>query len=119
MKLKYIVKTLLVGLVFTACSKDSDSDAKEAAITKPDEINNFVWKAMNSWYYWQPNVANLSDDKITSTEVYNNLVNGKTPDALFYSLLYQRGTVDRFSWIENSNEIVRVSKIAEVEKRWF
>ena len=58
MKLKYIVKTLLVGLVFTACSKDSDSDTKEATTTKPDEINNFVWKAMNSWYYWQPNVAN-------------------------------------------------------------
>ena len=117
MKLKYIFKTLLVGLVFTACSKDSDSDTKEATTTKPDEINNFVWKAMNSWYYWQPDVANLSDSKITSAEVYNNLINGKTPDALFYSLLYQRGTVDRFSWIENSNEIVRVSKIAEVEKK--
>ncbi|WP_281233856.1 S41 family peptidase [Flavobacterium gelatinilyticum] len=118
MKLKYIVKTLLVGLVFTACSKDSDSDTKEtAATTTPDEINNFVWKAMNSWYYWQSNVADLSDSKITSTAAYNSFINGKTPDALFYSLLYQRGTVDRFSWIENSNEIVQVSKIAEVEKK--
>ncbi|BFM45132.1 hypothetical protein CFS9_37730 [Flavobacterium sp. CFS9] len=116
MKLKHIIRTLLVGLVFTACSKDSDSDSKGAATT-PDEINNFVWKAMNSWYYWQPNVANLSDEKITNTDAYNNLINGKTPDALFYSLLYQRGTVDRFSWIENNNEIVRVSKIAEVEKK--
>lgn len=117
MKLKYIVKALLVGLVFTACSKDSDSDAKEATTTQPDEINNFVWKAMNSWYYWQSNVADLSDSKITSTTAYNNFINGKTPDALFYSLLYQRGSVDRFSWIENGNEIVQVSKIAEVEKK--
>ncbi|REG99181.1 C-terminal processing protease CtpA/Prc [Flavobacterium aquicola] len=105
-------------LVFAACSKDSDSDSNEtAAVTKPDEINNFIWKAMNSWYYWQPNVPNLSDSKITSTEAYNNFINGKTPDALFYSLLYQRGTIDRFSWIENSNEIVHVSKIAEIEKK--
>src|SRR5689334_5726099 len=104
MKLKYVLLTLLVGLVFTSCSKDSDSNA--TATTTPDEINNFVWKAMNSWYYWQSNVADLSDSKIASTNNYVNFINGKTPDALFYSLLYQRGTVDRFSWIENSNEVV-------------
>ncbi|PKB16980.1 S41 family peptidase [Flavobacterium sp. 5] len=114
MKLKYVILTLLVGLVFTSCSKDSDSN--ETKTTTPDEINNFVWKAMNSWYYWQPNVADLSDNKIASTTTYANFINGKTPDALFYSLLYQRGTVDRFSWIENSNEVVYASKIAEVEK---
>ncbi|MBF4470746.1 S41 family peptidase [Flavobacterium sp. HJJ] len=114
MRLKYIIPTLILGLVFTACSKDSDSN--ETTATKPDEINNFVWKAMNSWYYWQPNVTDLSDSKITSTAAYNNFINGKTPDALFYSLLYQRGTVDRFSWIENSNEVVYATKIAEVEK---
>nr|WP_315253224.1 S41 family peptidase [uncultured Flavobacterium sp.] len=118
MKLKYIVITLILGLAFTACSKDSDSDSNETtATTKPDEINNFVWKAMNSWYYWQPNVADLSDSKIASTATYNNFINGKNPDALFYSLLYQRGTVDKFSWIENSNEVVYASKIAEVEKK--
>lgn len=114
MKLKYIIKTLLVAFVFASCSKDSDSN--EITTTKPDEINNFVWKAMNSWYYWQPNVADLSDSKIASAINYANFINGKTPDALFYSLLYQRGTTDRFSWIENSNEVVYASKIAEVEK---
>ena len=114
MKLKYIIKTLLVAFVFASCSKDYDSN--EITTTKPDEINNFVWKAMSSWYYWQPNVADLSDSKIASAINYANFINGKTPDALFYSLLYQRGTTDRFSWIENSNEVVYASKIAEVEK---
>lgn len=115
MNIKYVIKMLLIGIVFTSCSKDSDSN--EISITKPDEVNNFVWKAMNSWYYWQANVADLSDSKSTSAAAYANFINGKTPDALFYSLLYQRGTVDRFSWIENSNEVVNVSKIAEVEKK--
>ena len=86
MKLKYIIKTLLVAFVFASCSKDSDSN--EITTTKPDEINNFVWKAMSSWYYWQPNVADLSDSKIASAINYANFINGKTPDALFYSLLY-------------------------------
>ena len=114
MKLKYILLPLLVGLVFTSCSKDSDSNAN--ATSEPDEINDFVWKAMNSWYYWQSKVPNLSDSKSTSINSYASFINGKTPDALFYSLLYQRGTTDRFSWIENSNEVVYASKIAEVEK---
>ncbi len=114
MKLINVIKMLLVGLVFASCSKDSDSNDKTT--TKPDEINNFVWKAMNSWYYWQPKVVDLSNGKITSTTTYNNFINGKTPDELFYSLLYQRGTTDNFSWIENSNEVVNPSKIAEVEK---
>ncbi|MEY2869671.1 MAG: hypothetical protein RIR01_2171 [Bacteroidota bacterium] len=114
MKLKYVLLTLLVGLVFTSCSKDSDSN--ETTTTTPDEINDFVWKAMNSWYYWQSKVSNLSDSKITSNNNYANFINGKTPDALFYSLLYQRGTIDKFSWIENSNEVVSASKIAEVQK---
>ena len=55
----------------------------------------------------------LNDVGLTQTEA---LLNGKTPDKLFYSLLYQRGTIDRFSWIENNNEVVYSSKIAEVEK---
>ena len=114
MKLKYILLPLLVGLVFTSCSKDSDSNTNTTS--EPDEINDFVWKAMNSWYYWQSKVPNLSDSKSTSSNSYASLINGKTPDALFYSLLYQRGTIDRFSWIENSNEVVYASKIAEVEK---
>ena len=114
MKLKYVLLTLLMGLAFTSCSRDADSD--ETAKTTPDEINELVWKPMNTWYYWQSNVANLSDSKIASTNNYANFINGKTPDALFYSLLYQRGTVDRFSWIENNNEVVNVSKIAEVKK---
>ncbi|HJS01467.1 MAG TPA: S41 family peptidase [Flavobacterium sp.] len=116
MKLKYLILILLVGLAFTSCSKDSDADADTIKNAVPDEINDFVWKAMNSWYYWQSNVANLSDSKIASSNKYANFINEKTPDALFYSLLYQRGTVDRFSWIENSDEVVYASKIGEVKK---
>ena len=116
MKLKYVTSMLFVILFFISCSKDSDFNSSENP-TKPDEINNFVWNAMNSWYYWQPKVADLSDSKKNSATVYSNFINGKTPDALFYSLLYQRGTVDRFSWIENSNAIVFASKVAEVQKK--
>lgn len=114
MKLKYLFNALFLTLVFISCSRDDNNDS--GSTTKPDEINNFVWKAMNSWYYWQPNVPNLADSFDDNQTTYSNFLNGKTPDKLFYSLLYQRGTIDRFSWIENNNEVVYSSKIAEVEK---
>lgn len=114
MKLKYLFNALFLTLVFISCSRDDNNDS--GSTTKPDEINNFVWKAMNSWYYWQPNVPNLADSFDDNQTMYANFLNGKTPDKLFYSLLYQRGTIDRFSWIENNNEVVYSSKIAEVEK---
>lgn len=120
MKLKYLILILLVGLAITSCSKDSEPEPTPLPVpvkaVVPDEINNFVWKAMNSWYYWQPNVPDLADSKIASNDAYANFINGKTPDALFYSLLYDRGTTDRFSWIENSNVVVNVSNTAEVKK---
>lgn len=120
MQLKFSIKTLFIAIAFTSCSKESEPAevVKPVQVTPvtPDEINNFVWKAMNSWYYWQPNVANLADSKITSNATYTSLINGKTPDALFYSLLYQRSTDDEFSWIENNSEVVNSSKIAEVHK---
>ena len=114
MKLKYLFNALFLTLVFISCSRDDNNDT--GSTTKPDEINNFVWKAMNSWYYWQPNVPNLADSFDDNQTTYANFLNGKTPDKLFYSLLYQRGTIDIFSWIENNNEVVYSSKIAEVEK---
>jgi len=114
MKLKYLFNALFLTLVFISCSRDDNNDT--GSTTKPDEINNFVWKAMNSWYYWQPNVPNLADSFDDNPTTYANFLNGKTPDKLFYSLLFQRGTIDRFSWIENNNEVVYSSKIAEVEK---
>ena len=114
MKLKYLFNALFLTLVFISCSRDDNNDTDST--TKPDEINNFVWKAMNSWYYWQPNVPNLADSFDDNQTTYANFLNGKTPDKLFYSLLYQRGTIDIFSWIENNNEVVYSSKIAEVEK---
>ena len=114
MKLKYLFNALFLTLVFVSCSRDDNNDT--GSTTKPDEINNFVWKAMNSWYYWQPNVPNLADSFDDNQTTYANFLKGKTPDKLFYSLLYQRGTIDIFSWIENNNEVVYSSKIAEVEK---
>lgn len=62
-------------------------------------LNNFTWKAMNAWYNWQANVPALADNVDDNTGNYNNYLNQfPTPEALFQSLLFQKGETDRFSW---------------------
>ena len=115
MKIKNFMICLgAAALTLTSCSRNEDTTPTPNPTPVADEINDFVWKAMNSWYYWQPNVPNLADS-FKNSSGYVSFINGKTPDKLFYSLLYNYGTTDRFSWIENDNVIVDAGKSAEVE----
>jgi len=100
-----ILVTLLVG-----CSKNNEVD-----IPQNIEINDFVWKGMNSWYNWQSSVPNLADSKDNNSgEYFDYLDNFSTPESLFESLLLNPGTTDRFSWfiedyIEQNNAFQGVS----------
>ena len=48
-------------LFFTSCEKSDNYMASEN-----DEIHLFIWRAMNNYYLWQPNVPDLSDTRFTS-----------------------------------------------------
>lgn len=94
-------KIFLLLLVFAfisnlhSCKSDDDHWSPSAS------VNDFVWKAMNSWYYWQSDVPNLADNRFGSEADYEQFLNGKQPDELFFGLLYDYGNTDRFSWIVN------------------
>lgn len=112
----FLASLSLSAVLFVSCSRDNDPvPTPEQTSTEKNAVNDFVWKAMNSWYYWQPNVPRLADSFKNSNE-YLPFINSKAADGLFYSLLYDYGNIDRFSWIENNNSIVRASRVAEVEK---
>ncbi|WP_372767790.1 S41 family peptidase [Lutibacter sp.] len=101
-KLSYaLVVYLVLGLTFGSCNKNDEITPDIVEIVKLENpINNFIWKGMNSWYNWQSNVPNLANTKDDNLDAYNTFLNGySTPDDLFYSLLFQEGTTDRFSWI--------------------
>jgi C-terminal processing protease CtpA/Prc len=88
---------LLVGLAIGCSKKHSITPNELSKVDNP--INNFVWKAMNSWYNWQTNVPNLADTKDDNSDNYAAYLNGySTPQDLFNSLLYDVGNTDRFSW---------------------
>ena len=62
---------LLLFLISTKCSKkdmddneinvvsdvDSDSSDSQPEITLSTEINDFIWKGLNQYYYWQSDVS--------------------------------------------------------------
>lgn len=95
-KYRYLVLfTLLIGFTI-GCNKKNEIHTY-SNIDNP--INNFVWKAMNSWYNWQPNVPALADSKDDNNQSYASYLNSySTPESLFNSLLYDAGNTDRFSW---------------------
>ncbi len=89
-KIKLLMASLLVGaFAFTAC-EDMDDNAVP--------VNDFIWKGLNLYYLWQAEVPDLSDERFADQGQLNSYLEGfSSPEDLFESLLYQRGTVDRFS----------------------
>ena len=96
-----------IALAFSSCNKDDDDEGTtkeepnptEETVTLNEPKNDFVWKAMNSWYNWQQQVPNLLDAKNDDQDDYYTYLNGySTPEDLFESLIYNEGVIDRFSW---------------------
>ena len=63
---------LFMGIISLSisCSKDDD-----IGVDGPDStsvsVQDFMWKAMNIWYFWQSDVADLADDRFSTNEEYN------------------------------------------------
>ncbi|MEP5340446.1 MAG: S41 family peptidase [Algibacter sp.] len=107
---KALILLLLVSFASTSCYNDIDDTPISG-----NEINDFVWKGMNSWYNWQSEVSDLSDSKDDNINEYQSYLNlFGNPEDLFNSLKYQTGDVDRFSWfiedyIEQEQEFQGIS----------
>ena len=102
--------TVFLLLLFLGCSKEivddqpqtnSDLDSDDTAVSLEGDlqISDFVWKGLNEFYYWQEDVAELSDDKLIDQKSYAQFINENAePEAFFESL---RHPEDRFSWIQD------------------
>jgi len=94
-------KTLALAILlflgtFTFLSCQDDYDDIEVPNTL--KINDFIWKGLNLYYYWQADVPNLSDNKFRNQGELNSfLTNYSSPEDLFSDLLFQYSVTDRFS----------------------
>lgn len=75
-------------------------DKKELHFESNAEVNHFIWRGLNSFYFWQEQVTNLSDVRFPSNSEYNAFLNSENDNNSFFdNLLYQKEVVDKWSWI--------------------
>lgn len=94
--LKSVVLALL-ALTLTGCFNDSDDKA-----INQDEIKDFIYQGMNAAYLYKDFIKALETNK-SKQDGYNDYLNSfSSPEDLFESLVYNRESVDRFSWITDN-----------------
>ena len=64
------------------------------------EINDYIWKGLNQYYYWQEEVDELADSKTTNAAEYNTFLGSVVDPSDFFDSLNHED--DRFSWIEEN-----------------
>ena len=100
-------KFLVVLFVFASimlqynCSDDDDNkNIDTPGVTEEIEIQDFIWQGLNIFYFWQESVANLADDKFSTEAEYVNFLHATpVPDDFFENLIFNRQSVDFWSWI--------------------
>lgn len=97
--MRKIIKLSVLSIVlFIASCSNNDDNILDPNVT--DDINYFIWKGLNSYYFWQKEVPDLANNRFsTLDEVYAHFRGYSSPENSFNSLLYQEGISDRFSWI--------------------
>jgi len=91
---KSITLLLLTILLATSCEKIKVTPSENVA------VNHFIWKGLNGFYLWQSNVTDLSDNRFLTTDSYQAFLNSEpSSEQFFENLLYQRNTIDKWSWI--------------------
>ena len=103
---------MILSFSVLSCKKDLE----ESLVTGPKYTGNdtllavrdFIWKGLNEYYLWQPEVTNLQDNRFgglaktnaeKNTNYKNFLRSFSSNEELFYSLLNKYQRVDRFSYI--------------------
>lgn len=114
----------LGALLALSCSNNDDPVTPVDPSVDDTRVQDFVWKGLNSWYFWQSSVPKLGDKAFSTNSDFKNFLNGKKPNDLFYSLLNDYPNTDRFSWIvEDVNELLNgfsgVSKSAGYDFNLF
>ena len=79
---------LLTALTFWGCS---DSAGPDTSIEEASSERQFIWDAMNFWYFWQEDVPELADSKtfFDDEQAFQDYLMGfSSSRALFNDLLF-------------------------------
>lgn len=104
MKKTYKILLLLPALLIlgiTACEKEVPRDDNNDPVDQPSRISTFIYSGLKDVYLWYDLVEKLDDNYFDDTDAFYTYLNGFGTyyEDLFYDLLYQYGTIDKWSWI--------------------
>lgn len=100
-KISKILIAFLCFVTLNGCFEDLDDVFQPAGTL---EIQDFIYKAMNIWYLYKPDVPDLANDRFASQGELNDFLNNyATPEELYSNLL---SDVDRFSFITNDYRVL-------------
>ncbi|MCK0162204.1 S41 family peptidase [Allomuricauda sp. F6463D] len=108
---KYFVLFLGLSLALFSCS-DDDNNIQNNNTLEPDPgseenvaAQNFMWQAMNLWYFWQGDVDDLADDRFSSDAEYTEYLESfDNPESFFEdTLLFSE---DRFSFSNEDYDVL-------------
>jgi C-terminal processing protease CtpA/Prc len=96
-KIAFVIVTLL-SLIIISCNNNDNNNTPDVALA--NEVNDFVWKGLNLFYFWQSNVPELADNKFADQNELNAFLNTfSDPENLFDNLLFDTQNTDKWSWI--------------------
>ena len=105
--MKRIFKNTLILLsfifIFQSCGEDYDD------VLHFRTPNEFIWKGLNEYYYWQNESTDLNDARFNSIAAFQNFVNSyPSPEDLFDHLLVD-ASKDRFSVLFSNYEALEAA----------
>ncbi len=97
-------KILIISSLFflmLSCKKEEEVATYEYQLDEVTlEVNDFIWKAMNTYYLWKEEIPVLADDYFEDKEERLQYLDQFPDPAVFFeSLIYDREHIDRWSWI--------------------
>mgnify|MGYP003335908170 CR=1 FL=1 len=109
--MKHLPYFFIAFVLMVGCNDDDDNIR---SVENDLEVEDFVWEGLNTFYYWQSDIADLDDNRFSSNKDYATFLSGfgGNPEALFNHLLSPQ---DRFSFVIDDyvvleNLLNRVSK---------
>lgn len=104
-QLHIVLLIAFAGWTLTRCQKDEV--IQEPLIKEATDANKFVYNGLSTYYLWVDKVPALTNTKYNNKDSLNVFLNKYSkPDNLFYSLLYQYGTIDKWSFIVDNSKTI-------------
>lgn len=120
-KSNIILPTITFFFLILSCSKEDDLSIPGTVNPDPEagvDVQDFMWKAMNFWYFWQQDVPDLADERFENNsqgvaDYTAFLASEENPGAFFDNKLLSSD--DRFSFF-NEDYTVLTQSLAGISR---